>query len=168
MDNFNNTMYWVDRHPKRLSEQEFTDAAMMSYTDTIGNNIDKEVKTEYINAENNLSTFLMDLFLSKVAPNEIKLKYRAEQTLSKRESNRLNDWEREFIQNLEYNWQYREYLIKNKEELESLIRLSMKEKIRLKIEFSNSYFSSGFDLCLYFQNVSKELLTKYTPLPHVS
>jgi hypothetical protein len=162
MQDFDFKIYHVDRFDHALSESEADKVSFLSYTETIKNGVDQKIRNEYKSEEKRLVDFLTDLMTCDCSINKLKLKARKDQAISKRELNKLTEWEKHFLQNLNDHFQYKDFNVESFEQLESVIRLALKEKIRLVINFNNSLFSSGFDLCLFFQNIMKPELTKFT------
>jgi len=162
MNNFDFKIYSVDRFDHSLSISEAKSVSFLSYIEIGKNGIDPKIREEYENEENRLTDFLVDILTSNCPIINLKLKARKDQALTKKETSKLTEWEASFVLSLLDQLRYKEIKIENTDQLRSIIKLSFKEKIRLLIDFNNSLYSSGFDLCMYFQNIEINHLLSYT------
>lgn len=162
INTFDFKIYHVDRFDHVLSEEEYMIEPLISYADTLQPDADYEAVMEYEMIEKKLLTFLLDIFTDSISVKQLKLKIRMDQAFSKKELSILNDWEKEVLNNLKNNDQFGEITVSDEENLQSIIKLALKEKIHLRVEFNQSFFASGYDLQLYFQNIDKKKLLSYT------
>lgn len=157
-----NKIFWVDWHNKVLPETEFAESSFISYCEVTESKTPKKTELAYLKVENQIAEFLLDIFQGYFKSSNLKVKYRAEQPFSKCEVKKMNKWEIRFSKTIIRNWVYTEIDLSCPSELESLIRFALREKIKLIINFDKAFFSSGYDLCLYFQNIKKKKLKKFT------
>ena len=109
-----------------------------------------------------MTDFLVDIITSKCAVSDLKLKVKKEQSFTEKEIKELTGWELEFLDRFTLNHQSKEIKIENLEQLISLIKLAFKEKIKVVVDFNNTLYSSGFDMCMFFQNIEEDYLKAFT------
>ncbi len=157
MEQFDPKIYHVDRHDHVLNVGE--DVDFISYFDICQNDVAFDLKEKYFKEEDRLISFLMDIFLDGRSVSKLLIKGESQWDIDRHEMKTLDQKHIEILKcfkSLETD-----VTINSEEDLELILSLSLRERIEIKIKFNQMIFSSGHDLCLYFQNIDSEYLKSY-------
>ncbi len=157
MEKFDPKIYHVDRHDHVLKEGE--DVDFISYYDVSHDDVDFELKDKYFREEDRLIAFLIDIFLDGRSVSELLIKGESQWDIDRHEMKTLDKQHVEILKMLYKSDE--EFRIESKEDLILLLTLSLRERIKTKIKFTEMIFSSGYDLCLYFQNIDYQYLKRF-------